>query len=99
MDSVTEGSDKAEIVEIESLSRKSSESSSYEYLVPPSEQSTKESNTVTSPVLEYIVAENELQDAISNINMTSSASTANVVGRSIFYSEKATEPSSPDTGE
>lgn len=104
-----ENSSKIEVEE----SLKSSESSSFEDLIPPepsaSEPDTKQSESLTSPVLEYFVAEKDLQDAISNTNMTSSPSTADtfnikILGNSMFYSElteKVTEPSSSDgdTGE
>lgn len=99
-----ESSSKIEVEE----SLKSSESSSFEDLIPP-ERDTKQSESLTSPVLEYFVAEKDLQDAISNTNNTSSPSTADtsnikILGNSMFYSElteKVTEPSSSDgdTGE
>jgi hypothetical protein len=67
----------------ESLSRKESSSSS-EYVV------VCESNNPTSPVLEFVVSENELHDALGPglqpINtMIQSPSTPNVIGKSIFY--------------
>lgn len=66
------------------LSRKSSESSSSssDYVVVG-----ENNKSLTSPVLEYVVSENELQDAIAanSVNMINSPSTPNVVGKSIFY--------------
>lgn len=67
------------------LTRKSSESStssSSDYVVVG-----ENNKSLTSPVLEYIVSENELQDAIAanSVNMINSPSTPNVVGKSIFY--------------
>lgn len=65
------------------LSRKSSESSSSssDYVVVGDNN-----KSVTSPVLGYIVSENDLEDAIAvhNVNMINSPS-SNVVGKSIFY--------------
>lgn len=68
------------------LSRKSSESSnsSSDYVVV-GENNNK---SLTSPVLGYVVSENELEDAILSptaANMINSPSTPNVVGKSIFY--------------
>lgn len=68
--------------ERDSLSRKStSESSeSSDYVVVGNNKS------LTSPVLEFIVSENDLQDAIAIPgNMVNSPSTPNVVGKSVFY--------------
>jgi hypothetical protein len=65
----------------ESLSRKESSSSS-EYVV------VCESNNPTSPVLEFVVCENELHDAITGLQpapMMQSPTTPNVIGKSIFY--------------
>lgn len=71
----------------DSLSRKSSESStsaSDDYVVVGANKSL---TLPTAPVLAYIVSENDLQDAISvnTGNMINSPSTPNVVGKSIFY--------------
>lgn len=65
----------------DSLSRKSSESSSSsDYVV------VADNKGLTSPVLEFIVSENDLQDAIANpANMINSPSTPNIVGKSVFY--------------
>lgn len=67
----------------DSLSRKDSESSSSsDYVVVVGDNN----KGLTSPVLEFIVSENDLQDAIANPgNMINSPSTPNVVGKSIFY--------------
>lgn len=70
----------------DSLSRKSSESStsaSDDYVVVANKSLT----LPTAPVLAYIVSENDLQDAIfvNTGNMINSPSTPNVVGKSIFY--------------
>lgn len=68
----------------DSLSRKSSSesSSSSDYVVVVGDNN----KSLTSPVLEFIVSENDLQDAIANPgNMINSPSTPNVVGKSIFY--------------
>ena len=65
------------------LSRKSSESSSgsSDYVVVGDNN-----KSLTSPVLAYVVSENDLQDAnLSPLNMLNSPSTPNVVGKSIFY--------------
>jgi hypothetical protein len=67
------------------LSRKSSESSSSssDYVVVGDNN-----KSLTSPVLAYVVSENDLEDAIaiaSPANMINSPSTPNVVGKSIFY--------------
>lgn len=66
------------------LSRKSSESSSSssDYVVVG-----ENNKSLTSPVLAYVVSENELHDAIAanSVNMINSPSTPNVVGKSIFY--------------
>jgi hypothetical protein len=73
--------DKAE--EKDPLSRKSSESSSSssDYVVVGDNN-----KSLTSPVLAYVVSENDLQDAIASpANMINSPSTPNVVGKSIFY--------------
>lgn len=84
----------------DSSSRKSSNSSSYEYLSPESTDfDTKQSGKVTSPVLEYFAAEKDLHDAMSSTNKTCSPLTENVVGRSVFYSEKITTESSSEAGE
>lgn len=70
----------------DSLSRKSSESSSSssDYVVVGDNN-----KSLTSPVLGYVVSENELEDAIAiaanSGNMINSPSTPNVVGKSIFY--------------
>lgn len=90
----TEDSGKTEVNG--TTSRMSSESSSYEYLSPPENDKKQSSNNLKSPVLEYFVAEKDLQDAISNTNMTNSPSTTNVVGKSIFYD--CLDPSSINTG-
>lgn len=71
----------------DSLSRKSSESStsaSDDYVVVGANKSL---TLPTAPVLAYIVSENDLQDAISvsTGNIINSPSTPNVVGKSIFY--------------
>lgn len=67
----------------DSLSRKSSSeesSSSSDYVV------VGDNKGLTSPVLEFIVSENDLQDAIAAPgNMINSPSTPNVVGKSVFY--------------
>lgn len=71
----------------DSLSRKTSESStsSSDYVVV----GENNKSSLTSPVLEYVVSENELEDAIAAHtiaeNMMNSPSTPNVVGKSIFY--------------
>lgn len=83
------------------LSRMSSESSSSYDLIPPENEKKHEQGNDTcetmSPVLEYFVAEKDLQDAISNTNnVTNSPSTANIVGKSIFYD--CLDPSSINTG-
>ena len=71
-------------VEKDSSSRKSSESStsSSDYVVVGDNN-----KFLTSPVLEYIVSENDLEDAIAanGVNMINSPSTPNIVGKSIFY--------------
>lgn len=73
----------AEVANTDPLSRKSSESSSSssDYVVVGDNN-----KSVTSPVLGYIVSENDLEDAIAvhNVNMINSPS-SNVVGKSIFY--------------
>lgn len=69
--------------EKDSLSRKSSSESSEssDYVVVGNNKSL-----LTSPVLEFIVSENDLQDAIAVPgNMINSPSTPNVVGKSVFY--------------
>lgn len=69
--------------EKDSVSRKSSESStsSSDYVV------VGDNKSLTSPVLGYVVSENDLEDAIAanSVNMINSPSTPNVVGKSIFY--------------
>jgi hypothetical protein len=68
--------------EKDSLSRKSSSesSSSSDYVV------VADNKGLTSPVLEFIVSENDLQDAIAiPTNMINSPSTPNIVGKSVFY--------------
>jgi hypothetical protein len=68
----------------DSLSRKSSSESSEssDYVVVAGDNN----KGLTSPVLEFIVSENDLQDAIAAPgNMINSPSTPNVVGKSIFY--------------
>lgn len=72
-----------EAAEKDPLSRKSSESSnsSSDYVVVGDNN-----KSLTSPVLAYIVSENDLEDAIASPNnMINSPSTPNVVGKSIFY--------------
>lgn len=71
----------------EEKERNSSESSNSEsYVVVVGGDNPENNKTLTSPVLEYIASENDLEDAaISNPNMIHSPSTPNVVGKSIFY--------------
>lgn len=71
------------VEEMDKLSRKSSESSSSSDYVVVGDNN----KAITSPILGYIVSENDLEDAIDahSVNIVNSPSTTNVVGKSIFY--------------